>query len=390
MTAARNGSILIVEEQAHWPNGHFSVRFAQLAEAYVDLGYDVDVLTSIGWHRSGEHQVPFSVHRFGPLATFLRRCVWRLHSTGGFRDDARQVALGLITAAAIRAHVRRMALTPDAIVMLGWQADPAVVAAAAGDGRWLLNHFQGPHGPDDWPSRQLARVIDTIVRRREARRRARGGCFRIAVAHEQRRNAWAKEVPHLDPVVLPIAGARDVTPEPDARAQLGLAATTRIALLFGDRHAKDRDTVLAAFTRLPEWTLVIAGRVGEGLESSANTVIMPDAVSDETRDRLFAAADLVVLSFTPGYRSNSGTLMDAISFGVPMVCTADAAAAAVVQQYRLGVPFDGGDVTSLIDAVQRAPDAIAAPDLAAARRELSNRAVARRQLLVVGILPDGG
>jgi glycosyltransferase involved in cell wall biosynthesis len=233
-------------------------------------------------------------------------------------------------------------------------------------------------------------VIDTIACRREARRRARGGGLRIAVAHEQHRNAWAMEVPYLDPVVLPIAGVRDVTPDPAARAHLGLPATARVALLFGDRNSKDRDTVLAAFTRLPEWTLVIAGRVADGLAPSTNVVTMPGPVSDETRDRLFAAADLMVLSFTPGYRSNSGTLMDAISFGVPIVCTADAAAAAVVQQYRLGVPFDGGDVTSLIDAVQRVPDAIAPPDLAAARRELSNRAVARSQLLVMGILPTGG
>jgi hypothetical protein len=79
--------------------------------------------------------------------------------------------------------------------------------------------------------------------------------------------------------------------------------------------------------------------------------------------------------------------MDAISFGVPMVCTADAAAAGVVRQYRLGVPFEGGDVTSLIDAVQRAPAAIAPADLESAHRALSNRAVARRQLLAMGIPP---
>lgn len=387
MTAgAHHGSVLIVEELAHWPNGHFSVRFAQLAQAYVELGYDVDVLTTKGWWHGGERQVPFSLHRFGPLASFMRDRAWRLHDADGLIGDAGRAALDLITAAAVRAHVRRMALPPDAIVMLGWQADPMVLAAAVGDGRWLLNHFQGPRRLH---SARLARVIGLVARRREARRRARGGCFRLAVAHEQRRAAWAEKVPYLDPVVLPIAGVRDVTPDPDARAHLGLGldATRRVALLFGDRWSKDRATVLAAFARLPEWTLVIAGAVAKELEPSANTVTIPGAVSDETRDQLFATADLVVLSFTPDYHNNSGTLMDAISAGVPIVCTADAATATIVEQYHLGVLFEGGDPDSLVDAVQRAPAAIAPPDLEAARQALSNRAVARRQLLVMGILP---
>lgn len=80
---AVHGSVLIVEELADWPNGHFSVRFAQLAQAYVDLGYDVDVLTSVGWRRSREQSVPFSVHRFGPFTTFLRKIVLRLCPTDG-------------------------------------------------------------------------------------------------------------------------------------------------------------------------------------------------------------------------------------------------------------------------------------------------------------------
>lgn len=380
---AAHGSVLVVEELADWSNGHFSVRFAQLAQAYVDLGYDVDVLTAVGWRRSGEHQVPFAVHRFGPVARFLRRGAGRV-----LRGDLAQVALALITTAAIRTHVRRMALPPVVIVMLGWQTLPAVVAAAADDGRWLLNHFQGPRPRLHPWSRRLGRGIDVLARRREARRRAHGGAFRIAVANEARRDAWADEVPYLDPMVLPIAGVRDVTPEPDARIHLGLAERARVALLFGDRAAKDRDTALAAFARLPDWTLVIAGPVAEDVAPSANVVIIPGTVRDETRDRLFAAADLVVLSFAADYGNNSGTLMDAISFGVPVVCTADAAAAGIVQQYRLGLGFAGGDVTSLVDAVHRAPAAIAPADLESARGALSNRAVARRQLLVMGVL-DG-
>ncbi|MDQ1429641.1 MAG: hypothetical protein QOF40_243 [Actinomycetota bacterium] len=379
---AEHGTVLVVEELADWSNGHFSVRFAQLAQAYVELGYEVEVLTAVGWHRSGEHPVPFSVHRFGPVARVFRRGARRV-----LRGDLAPVVLTLITAAAIRAHVRRMVTAPVAIVMLGWQTVPAVVAAtaAADDAHWLLNHFQAPRPLLTPGPRRLARGIDTIARRREARRRARGGALRLAVADEPRRDAWAKQVPYLDPVVLPIAGVREVTPEPDARVHLGLDEHARVALLFGDRYSKDRATVLAAFCRLPGWTLVIAGRVAEGLASSANVVIMSGVVSDATRDGLFAAADLVVLSFSADYRSNSGTLMDAISLGVPVVCTEDAAAARIVQRYRLGVGFTGGDVSSLVDAVHRAPGAIAPADLESARTALSNRAVARGQLSAMGI-----
>jgi hypothetical protein len=48
-------SILIVEELAHWDNGHFPVRCAQMAEAHVELGYRVELLTSEGWSGDAEH-----------------------------------------------------------------------------------------------------------------------------------------------------------------------------------------------------------------------------------------------------------------------------------------------------------------------------------------------
>ena len=88
MTAdAHHGRVLIIEELAHWPNGHFSVRFAQLAQAYDDLGYDVDVLTSKGWWHSGEQAVPFAVHQFGRFASSLRDRIWH-------HQDASRMEIG--------------------------------------------------------------------------------------------------------------------------------------------------------------------------------------------------------------------------------------------------------------------------------------------------------
>ena len=112
----------------------------------------------------------------------------------------------------------------------------------------------------------------------------------------------------------------------------------------------------------------------------------PGIISNAWRDLLYSAAELVVLSFRPGYRNNSGTLMDAISAGVPVVCSDDTSAAEIVTRYRLGTTFTAGDAEALTDAVRRAPAQIAPADLAAARQEHSNRAVARRQLLMLGIV----
>jgi hypothetical protein len=191
-------------------------------------------------------------------------------------------------------------------------------------------------------------------------------------------------VPYLDPVVAPIAGVRDVAPLADARRRLGLPADRRLALLFGEPALKERELVLDAFEQLPEWTLVIGGPVADGVDHGP--IGFPGVVDDGTRDLLFSAVDLVVLAFAPRYGNDSGTLMDTISLGVPVVCPDDAAATTIVMRYQLGTRFENGDVGSLVEAVRHAPAALDRRQLDAARVALSNRSIARRQLLVVGII----
>jgi glycosyltransferase involved in cell wall biosynthesis len=256
-----------------------------------------------------------------------------------------------------------------------------IAAVAPLHERWLVNQFRR--------STELPRstVVDRVARQRESRRRAAGGAVRIVVAHERRRDTWVEVAPYLDPVVAPVAGVRTTAPVPDARDPLGLPPEAKVALLFGEGFQKRRGVVLDAFEQLDEWTLVIAGPVADDVAPRPGVVTFPGVVNDTTRDRLFAAADLVVLSFAPDYRNESGTLMDAIAAGTPVVCCDDATVAeAVVARFRLGACFRADDAHSLADAVRAAPAAIDADDLAAARREHSNRAVARRQFLVMGIV----
>jgi len=100
----------------------------------------------------------------------------------------------------------------------------------------------------------------------------------------------------------------------------------------------------------------------------------------------------VVLSFVPGYRRNSGTLMDAVSAGTAVVVSSGCGAAGVVERLRLGVAFEAGDppaFAAAVDAVRRSGPTLSAEVIAEARDALSNRAVARRHLEALDVGPGG-
>ena len=149
------------------------------------------------------------------------------------------------------------------------------------------------------------------------------------------------------------------------------------------------------FAELPDWQLVVAGDAGDDYRPRARgraAIIIGGYVDSTMRDVVYSAADLVVLSFKPSFRRNSGVLVDAISLGVPVVCSDGSIAADVVREYRLGVVFDPGNPDSLDRAIRIAPAFIDPADLQRARAELSNRAVAARFLDALEYAPpvEGG
>jgi glycosyltransferase involved in cell wall biosynthesis len=383
--------VLIVEDRADVAVGHFPVRFAELAEGFAATGYRVDVLTSRGWlHARDAGAVRFATSRYGYLALMLDRIARPLarlsgkHGGGGRVRYLASAVRVLVMIATVRARRQRTAGRPADVVVLSYGIDPLLAATIAGPGRWLFYMFQPPSAS---PRGHPVRLLAPTAERAERRRRARGGSARIATPDEASRERWAEIAAFLHPRVLPIAGCRARAPTPDARQRLGLLAGDRLALLFGSAYNKDCEIVWRAFAHLSEWRLLIAGHVADLYTPSMKApagdrepILIHGYVDDATRGLIFSAADLIVLSFPPNYQRNSGTLMDAISWGVPVVCSEQSAAAELVQRYRLGVTFKPGDTQSLADAVRMAPASIESEDLQRAQGELSNRAVASLHL----------
>jgi glycosyltransferase involved in cell wall biosynthesis len=107
-----------------------------------------------------------------------------------------------------------------------------------------------------------------------------------------------------------------------------------------------------------------------------DAVRMPGYLDDPECALAWSAADVAVLSFRDGFRRDSGTLVDAVAWGVPVVCSDRSRVADVVRRHRLGSVFEPGDPTSLVDALRDAPLALDPEDLAAAREAYSSTAVA--------------
>jgi hypothetical protein len=144
--------------------------------------------------------------------------------------------------------------------------------------------------------------------------------------------------------------------------------------------------VFEAFSRLSDWHLVVGGTLAENIPPGAQVLQRyPGFLDQDTCNLLYSAADLVVISFHPGFTRDSGALRDAITWSVPVVCSDQSLPADVVREYSLGTVFESGDPASLASAVLAAPTEIDPANLARARTERSSRAAAAKALDAVGV-----
>jgi len=389
-------AVVVVERRAHERLGHYPVLFAEVAEGFAALGCRVTMLTAHGWCLETERATPCALSTYGHaaavldgLAQWLRQMSWR-GRRGWLGRLAGMLQVVVMTREAA-ATARR--LGGDTVVVVVADVDaPALIAAFAGRGRWLIHTYLAPRHPPRAIWLRVDRVVERLARAAEWFRRRIGGCCVVAVPSDVLWEKWARvaETSGLRLVITLQAGGGSSSSIPNAREQLGIDGSYKVALLFGASYdEKDPATVFEAFSRLDEWHLIVAGGMAAQIPPTARVLrAYPGFVDERTRELLYSSANLLVISFHPGFDRNSGTLRDAITWSIPVVCSEQPQLVEVVTKYKLGTVFRPGDASSLVRAVRAAPDELDPVQLARAQSERSYRITAQQALDAVGVTPD--
>jgi len=373
--------ILIFEDRAHDPRGHFGHLFFEVASELGKAGHEVHILTGEGWV-SEDNRPPLprgvvEVARMPLLSRLLTTVAGRgVFETSGIRlfslNPLRFVATIIQQAALVSAirHATRKLNSVDipVIVLSITLRAPWAALLAPSRARWMVYEHLGPDqltNPSPflkWGIRLAAKI--------EQRRRARDGHIRIATNNQGDQGEWARFYPWLECEVVPSATARTKEPSPKATARrsLGIEGNGPLALHFGFPHeGKDLETVLEAFADDGALGhLVVAGTgTGDRLsrwlgqhpdQSLGNIACLDTFVDERQKDLLFSAADYVVLSMVAGRRTDSGILSDAASYRLPVCCSDDSEAARLVRSFKLGVIFSPGNTESLRRAAKSVRD----------------------------------
>jgi glycosyltransferase involved in cell wall biosynthesis len=228
-----------------------------------------------------------------------------------------------------------------------------------------------------FPPQASARRADRWIDR--TGERALGGLSHVVLAHDHATAERARAelgsavagthvVPHGSFIDVYPAGR----PRAEVRAALGIPPDAFAFLCFGQlRPDKAMDLVLEAFggLELPGVALVVAGHLADGRSRTAivqasreDPRIAPlvEPVPHERVAELFGAADAAVLG--RGEVWTSGSLVLALSLGVPVVAARVAPHEELMGGGEAGWLFTPGDAASLRDAL-----AAAASDREAAR-----------------------
>jgi glycosyltransferase involved in cell wall biosynthesis len=383
-------TVLVCEDLAHWRVGHYGIRFAELAQGFMETGCDTYALTSVGWAYAGELPFPQArVQRYDWLPALLIRLSRRSFVTGPWRSLFRNLALVL----AVRIALRRIGQADALVVVVVDGAQPALLSLLGGRHDWIVHRFGPPQATGSSLYSGGISLVRYLGRLAAARQAARGSKLLVALPDASWIAAWKLRCPGELFGLLRLAGAVHPAPQPHARTLLGLPEQGRIAVVFGAHH-KDKQPMVAieAIKLRPHWTLVVVGQGADFLISSlapgerpANLLLRPGAVSNSERSLWHQSADAAVLSFVPNYRRNSGTLMDALSARCPVVVSDQSFAADLAMKYGLGEVFAAGDAAALAAALDRVSP-LDQTVIDAAFADLGNERLARDHLAAVGRL----
>ncbi len=356
-------SIVIIEDRAHLRVGHFPSLFANLADDFVELGIQVDVLTRRGWALEGTRGREWNLHEAGPLAELFHRVARRAmatsryfagHTTGdiGIRSYFGAFLRTIVLIVSARRLARAGSGDPAPIVVVAMDFVPALLSIFGGADRWLIWQFH-----DDVELSWLARAVE------ETRRLFRRPAHHVTVAvHDERWfDAVSERLPYFEVVNIPLVASRKGDSQRDqSRVALNLHADDKVALLFGTGHrGQSPEVVVEAFRQRPDWQLVIGGKVCARLSAASledwetPPLMFGTFVEESVRDNLFASSDLAVLSFVPDFELTSGTVMDAASLGVPILASSGSLAAGLVEQSGAGEVFQAESSQSLLEALDR-------------------------------------
>jgi glycosyltransferase involved in cell wall biosynthesis len=358
--------LLIVEHQANLREGHYMKELEAVATAAARDGHDVHVLAdgplAIEHERrslagaAGVHQVAprwlRAAQRGRGMSTLGRGRRWAplvlpIRMVGYLRWQ-RALVRGVAECAAELGGVPTLILSWHLRVQ--W-----AVALAPRSACWAVyKHSAGGN-----PPRSV--LLSGVFAWRERRRATAGGWVRLVANSDAVEARWKQRFPYLASVVCPLAGvtARNPVDRLTARADLGLGLDGPIGLAFGVAHpGKDLEAVLLAFAGdQAAHRLVLAGAgCGRQLHDTkarhptldfGAVTVLDGPQSDEIKMLLHSAADYVVVSYRRNRENDSGTLADAVGFGLPVCCSDDSRAATLVRTYRLGTVFAAEDADAL-------------------------------------------
>ena len=166
-------------------------------------------------------------------------------------------------------------------------------------------------------------------------------------------------------IPLGISNSPSIVSKAYARGKLGLPQDKTILLSFGAPHSgKNIEIVVKAVKEVPSVFIVHTGTQAFSLGSNPKrlteeyglgdrTAIFDYYVKEEEKPLFFAAADVLILSYTKVFKSTSSMLWETAKYKLPVISSDANTLGEMVWEYNLGLLFEAENTDSLVDAIRR-------------------------------------